>query len=249
MRYVFASIMTFLLLIGSSGCATQSGHRGSGKHRGGPGYRKMPATFYMNGEAVVTVRVVGKGIGTGAVVDTEGLVITNQHVIASEGDEKNPPRYEICQIVNDVESCSPATVIAEDAKLDLALLETKRTFPHAIRFASGDELKPFDFVYNWAIVANILPPSPFRGRYVNRITPKRLPLVNRVLLIFDLSTNPGGSGSPIFDRRGFCVAVTLGHTNFSGMPLTVAVPGSVVVKFIEKNRPKRKKTPTKRRAR
>jgi len=244
MRYVLASMMTFALLFSVPGCGAVRAHvNDSRTHKSGPGYRKMPKHFYQNGEATVTVRMINRSIGTGTVVDKNGLVLTNYHIVAPRGSGKIAHRYEVCQIVNDANVCSPAVVVASDPKLDLALLRTKRTFVHKIRFAPGDKLKRFDPVYAWARVATILPPSPFGGRYVDKITPKRLLLVGRDLLIFDLSTNPGGSGSPIFDRRGLCVGITLGFTNFKGAPLTVAVPNYDVVKFLRKNGVKRKKTP------
>lgn len=246
MRYVLASLMTFALLFASPGCAAQAKHMESREHRGGPGYRQMPESFYENGKAVVTVRKIGVGIGSGAVLERDGLIITNWHVVKKGDDEKKKPRFEVCQIVKEVEVCSPAKVVHEDQTLDLALLKTKRFFPHAIELAVGDDIKLFDFVYAWANVSVLLPPSPFRGRYVNRITPKRFLQAKRVMLVFDISTNPGGSGSPIFDRRGKCVGITLGVTSLGGVPLTVAVPNTDVRKFIEKYQAKVKKRKRKR---
>lgn len=231
-------LITFVLF--SFGCISASQTK---DHRGGPGYRHMPAVFWENGEATVTVKEIDAGLGTGAVISKNGLIITNWHVvapkllktIAKDGTvtiQTSSQRFEVCQTKENLEICSPATLIRGDEVRDLAILKTERTFAHTISFIDDANLQPFDFVYNWANVSVILPVSPFRGRYINRIIPPRMGAKIEYLVI-DMSLNPGGSGSPVFNRTGKCIGISVMVTRLNGATLGIAIPSHEVVNFLE----------------
>ena len=211
----------------------------------GSAVRNLPRGYARNESVVVMVREIGIGMGTGTVVDKNGIILTNYHVISSaphtvekDGKEvtvKGSGKFEVCQIVDNIETCSPAEVVAKDVSLDLALLTTKSKYPRQLVFAEDSTLKRFDKVYAWANVGYILPTSPFEGRYINRVSPTMVEFVKREMLVFDISMNPGGSGSPIFDMEGRCVGIVTGVTPPPGRSLTIAVPSSEVIKFLKKN--------------
>lgn len=239
MRKFFTVILTVFVLFSLS-CAASA--RQQKDHRGGPGYRVMPAVFWENGDATVTVKEIDAGLGTGAIVGKNGLVITNWHVvapkmlkmIAEDGTETikmSSRQFEVCQMKDNLETCSPAKIIKSDKVRDLAILKTERQFSHAISFIDDTHLQPFDFIYSWANVSVILPVSPFRGRYINRIVPPRIG-AKIEYLVFDLSLNPGGSGSPIFDRSGKCIGIAMSVTTLRGATLGIAIPSHEVVAFL-----------------
>ncbi|WP_245854140.1 S1C family serine protease [Micromonospora wenchangensis] len=66
--------------------------------------------------SIVTVEVTGtreSSLGSGVILDTDGLVLTNQHVVDSGG--------QVAVTLSDGRS-APATVVAQDAAADIALL-------------------------------------------------------------------------------------------------------------------------------
>lgn len=243
MKQSITATLAFLALFCLIGCASAQQHQRHHKdHRGGPGYRIMPPVFWENGDATVTVKEVGAGLGTGAVIRKDGYVITNWHVVApktlkivaEDGSvtlTKSSRKFQVCQMKGRLEVCSPAKLIKGDADRDLALLKTERRFPHEIAFVEDSGLQPFDFVYSWANVSVILPVSPFRGRYINRAYPEKTGAKIEFLVI-DLSLNPGGSGSPVFDRTGKCIGIAMGVTALRGAPLEIVIPSKEVVAFL-----------------
>ncbi len=142
---------------------------------------------------------VAISLGTGSVVDTNGLVLTNNHIVNENcpitvtPDIIFPPLPESCPLktvitadqlatplpkeiylvckTTDKRDCHSAKLIAEDTNNDLGLLQTDTTFPRAIKFVDDSELVPGDEVYFWGNVGMFLPPSPFFGRYVGRVGP------------------------------------------------------------------------------
>ena len=237
-RY-FTVTLAFLVLT-SMGCASSA--KTARVHQGGPGYRVMPQVFWENGEATVTVKQTDSGLGTGAVFRKDGYIITNWHVVAPSLMKRISPdgtievvrssgTFEVCQMKGALETCSPAELVKSDPKRDLAILKSNRRFTHEIAFTDDTGLQPFDFVYNWANVSVILPVSPFRGRYVNRIPSGKIGMPIE-LLVIDLSANPGGSGSPVFDRTGKCIGIAVGVTALKGAPLEIVIPSREVVDFL-----------------
>lgn len=242
MKKYFTVTLAFLVL-SIMGCASSG--KGMRAHQGGPGYRVMPPVFWENGEATVTVRETDSGLGTGAVFRKDGYIVTNWHVVAPKLMKRISPdgtievvrssgTFEICQMKGALETCSPAKLVKGDPRRDLAILKTNRRFTHEIVFVDDTGLQPFDFVYNWANVSVILPVSPFRGRYVNRIPPEKIG-VPIELLVIDLSANPGGSGSPVFDRTGKCIGIAMGVTALKGAPLEIVIPSREVVDFLKES--------------
>jgi len=75
------------------------------------------------GGSVVTVRVVsptGGALGSGVVIDDQGYIVTNNHVISSFA--KDPVNYRIAVVFNDGKEV-PAGLVGRDPKTDLAVLK------------------------------------------------------------------------------------------------------------------------------
>jgi S1-C subfamily serine protease len=186
--------------------------------------RRRPVGFWKNKEAIVQVlhfysRVntdktdkpvlddkgrfttsVGISLGTGFVLDTNGLVGTNNHIVNEKCPIVVAPAkittpipddcplkvvitpdqlahalpteiYRVCLVSAGGRDCRPAEVFVADLDNDLALVQTNQRFPHAVEFVDDIELIPGDKVYFWGNVGVFLPPSPFFGHYAGRVGP------------------------------------------------------------------------------
>src|SRR2546423_11414256 len=76
-------------------------------------------------------------LGSGFVIDAEGLIVTNNHVIADAD--------EITAVFNDGSKLK-AELIGKDSKTDLALLRVKPDKPlKAVKFGNSDKLRPAEW--------------------------------------------------------------------------------------------------------
>lgn len=168
------------------------------------------------------------GIGTGFIVDPNGLIVTNSHVVDSiEGEYsvvlKDGSTYDVDEI-------------HLDRTTDIAILEiTARDLP-VVDFGDSDELK----VGQMAIaIGNAL------GRFQNTVTTGVVSGVGRELVASggfgtpttvyenaiqtDAALNPGNSGGPLLNSSGqvigINVATTAGADNISfAIPVNVLKP-------------------------
>ena len=159
-------------------------------------------------------------LGTGGVLDVNGLEITNNHVVTASPKEgwlivKSPllpDIYMVCTVEDGFRACEPGEVEYTDQEHDLALVYTDQHFPRAIEFAD-EELKPGDEIYLWGNVGELLPPSPFFGHYSGLLG---LPYFVRPdfiktlpLLMMDINVSWGSSGSPVFNEEGKCIGIAV----------------------------------------
>ena len=261
--------MLFSMVSFLGGCVTVA----APKSKGASGFsaqssRHRPVGFWSNEKAVVQVLHIfsatitdpnGKivtqqlmALGTGGVVvNKNGLVLTNNHVVAklpriAGQTPATPDIYLVCRVVEGNRNCDKAKVVATDPANDLALLRADRHFSQAVKFVDDDTLMPGDEVYFWGNVFSILPPSPFFGRYLGRVEPpyysgkglRALPL-----LLMDITAVNGSSGSPVFNELGQCIGVVVAYfpSAIGGpRPLGVIIPSSTVMKFLKENTPSSK---------
>ncbi|MBW6442097.1 trypsin-like peptidase domain-containing protein, partial [Patescibacteria group bacterium] len=177
------------------------------------------------------------GIGTGFIVDSNGLVITNSHVVDRPAAEysvvlKDGTTYEVDKIHLDSYS-------------DIAILEiTARNLP-TVEFGDSDSLK----VGQRAIaIGNAL------GRYDNTVTVGVVSGIAREVMASsgfgqaktyedviqtDAALNPGNSGGPLLNSSGQVigvnVATTMGAENI-GFAIPVNVVKPILASFIENGR-------------
>ena len=158
-------------------------------------------------------------VGSGFVVDPNGLVVTNYHVIES-ADE--------IEVVFDDGTRIPATLKGTDEKTDLALLEihTDEPLPYVV-FGDSDEAQ----VGDWVIAIG----NPFglggtttsgiisaRGRDI-----RSGPLDDFIQI--DASINRGNSGGPLFNTRGEVIGVNsaIYSPNGGSVGIGFAIPASM----------------------
>jgi serine protease Do len=172
--------------------------------------------------SVVTIRAGGAS-GSGSIVTTDGLVITNDHVVRGSNGQ-------VRVITSDGKQYT-GTVIATDRRNDLALikLQTSDRLP-AIRIASANNILVGQRVFALG--------SPF-GRSGTLTTG----ILNRIgrdgNLQTDASLNPGNSGGPLLNSRGEMIGVNKAvvRPGFPGSSnIGIATSAIIANEFIQRNR-------------
>ena len=160
-----------------------------------------------------------QGMGSGFIVDPQGYIVTNNHVIDGAG--------EITVILHDG-SRHEATVKGRDPKTDLALLkiDTDEELTY-VRFGDSDESK----VGDWVVAVG----SPFGlgGSVSAGIISARSRDIHSGpyddYLQIDAPINRGNSGGPLFDANGRVVGVNTAIFSPSGGSVGIgfAIPASL----------------------
>lgn len=157
------------------------------------------------------------GQGSGFVVDAQGYIVTNYHVVA--GASK-------IQVNLATGKNYPAKLVGADEKTDIALLKINPSSPlTAVVFGSSEELR----VGEWVVAIG----SPFG--LAHSVTAGILSAKGRNLgqgpyddfLQTDASINPGNSGGPLFNLHGEVVGVNTAIIR-DGQGIGFAVPVDIV---------------------
>jgi len=167
-------------------------------------------------------------LGSGFIVDTAGVVVTNNHVIA-DADEVNV-------IMNDGTKIK-AEIIGVDKKTDLAVLKFKPVKPLvAVKFGDSDKLRLGDWV---VAIGN---PFSLGGTVTAGIVSAK----NRDIssgpydsyIQTDAAINRGNSGGPLFNLDGEVIGVNTLIISPSGgsIGLGFAVPSKTVAGVVDQLR-------------
>lgn len=163
--------------------------------------------------AVVSIEVQSRqtdhgGVGSGVVVDEQGYVITNHHVVAQATRDENMAITAVFVDGSRVE----AQIIGTDPKTDLAVLKVNVSNPVVIEVGNSTDLAPGDTV--------IAVGSPFGLE--NTVTEGIVSALNRPVtapgengdppvtydaIQTDASINPGNSGGALVDSTGALVGI------------------------------------------
>ncbi|MBK1856638.1 S1C family serine protease [Cerasicoccus arenae] len=182
------------------------------------------------GEAVVLIRTP-TGLGSGFVINPDGYLITNDHVIAGEHDisvtvfKQKDNSLERVQFDN-------VKIVASNPGADLALLKIdlldneKLT---AVPLGESNDLKQGQSVF--AIGAPLgLDRTVSQGIVSNR----NRPIDGRVFIQTTTEISPGNSGGPLFNLRGEVVGVNNMKVVAMGAEgLAFAIPANVLKFFLE----------------
>ncbi|HKO05932.1 MAG TPA: serine protease [Candidatus Acidoferrales bacterium] len=156
---------------------------------------ELTALFERLKNAVVTVRA-DAGEGSGFMVDADGLVLTNAHVV-----EQSP--YLAVQF--DAQCKVPAQLLAIDPEKDLAVLRVNLSaFPGAVVTPLAHPAGGKPPVVEGQRVFTI--GSPFGKE--KTLTMGVVSKIEDHEIYSDISVNPGNSGGPLFDYQGLAVGIT-----------------------------------------
>ena len=172
------------------------------------------------GETALEGRVQ-RGTGAGFIVDPEGFIITNQHVVA------NADRIRVK--LHDGRT-QAATVMGADNATDLALLKIGANDLTPLRLGDSDALRVGDSViaignpleYERSVTAGIVSAL---GRKVYDAEPFEN------FIQTDAAINRGNSGGPLLNRRGEVIGVNT-VIRSDGRGISFAVPSNVVKRVV-----------------
>jgi len=186
--------------------------------------------------SVVTVMVDGarsSSLGSGVVIGSNGLILTNNHVIAADGTVS--VRLSSGKTV-------PAKVVATDTTHDLALVQatglsglTPVTFGTDSSVAIGDTVLAFGAPLGLenTVTSGIV-------SAVNRTVDTGTETLNG-LLQTDAAINEGNSGGALVDTSGHVIGInvaiaTAGQTDSGSIGVGFAIPADTVTKVISQLR-------------
>ncbi|HLV66791.1 MAG TPA: trypsin-like peptidase domain-containing protein [Polyangiaceae bacterium] len=147
-------------------------------------------------------RVVGQGLGSGFVYDSNGFILTNNHVIESAS--------EISVVFGRTREVS-ATVVGRDPPTDVAVLRVEATGLPALALGDSDAVRVGDWVVaignpfglQHTVSAGILSAKGRTHQDVRGLDETGY----YEFLQTDASINPGNSGGPLLDTNGRVVGI------------------------------------------
>jgi len=170
------------------------------------------------------MRREGKGLGTGFVVDKDGTILTNNHVVAEGGNEAQ----SITVKLNDGKVV-PARIVGRDQPTDIAVvhIDPKGLELHPLPLGDSDQME----VGDWVVAIG----NPFglehtvsqgivsaKGR-----TKEDVPLDPAGFYDFlqtDASINPGNSGGPLLNLRGEVIGINSAiRANANGVGFAIPI--------------------------
>lgn len=167
--------------------------------------------------------LVPAGSGTGFIIDEDGHIITNAHVVQGG---------QAFEVIFADGSTREATLVGSDPISDLAVIRIEGDVPATVRLGDSSALQVGETV--------IAIGSPL-GTFTNTVTEGIVSALDRNfpgaptytnLIQHDAAINPGNSGGPLFNLRGEVVGVnTLGIPETARGPvqgLFFAIPANTV---------------------
>ncbi|MFC1780175.1 S1C family serine protease [Patescibacteria group bacterium] len=153
------------------------------------------------------------GIGSGFIVDSDGLIITNQHVVSDESSD-----YSV--ILPGKDEAIPVEEIYRDNTNDIAILKIEKEGLKALKFGDSDDLKrgnlviaignPFGDLAGTATVGyvtglnrDVSAGSGFSGSVTHY----------EQVIQTDAAINPGNSGGPLINSSGEVIGVNFATTS------------------------------------
>ena len=173
---------------------------------------------------VVQVRSEGRGIGAGVIWRSDGQIITNHHVVTGD----NQPRKVEVLLTDGREF--PASVVALNPTLDLALLQIAATGLPAIQASTASQRVGelvFAVGHPWG-VRGVVTAGIISGLGEVNVPGSRSGRKARYIRS-DVRLQPGNSGGPLLNAEGAVVGI---NAMIFGGDLGVAIPGTAVSEWL-----------------
>jgi serine protease Do len=167
--------------------------------------RVSPAVVMITGQSINPYRLQGRVtrvLGSGFLIDANGLVLTNSHVVFG---------LQSLTVTLDDGSITSAKLVGADPIFDLAviqILKTRTGTLPTVRLGNSDNLRPGEEVI---AIGNPLglDQTVTRGIIsgINRILPETPLSLTEPLIQTDTPINPGNSGGPLLNRCGEVIGI------------------------------------------
>jgi serine protease Do len=170
--------------------------------------------------SVVNVRTrngQGEGQGSGVIVDKDGYIVTNNHVIAG---------LRTAEIQLSDGRRGPASVVGVDPLTDIAVLKTEMTDLTPAEWGDSTALEVGDLV--WALGS----PFGLQKSITSGIlsAKERRGITGRVIQEFlqtDAAVNPGNSGGPLVNVEGKVIGINTAIIGPSYQGISFAIPSEL----------------------
>ena len=214
--------------VASGAAATETKRELYSSYATPPAERSVREQVAQLGEAVVQVRTPG-GLGSGFILNEEGYLITNFHVIEGETQISVEVYHQKGQSLERT-SFKQIRIVAMNKFADLTLLQiTDKDAPKfkSVRLGDADVLAVGERVF--AIGS---PLGLERTVTEGIVSTKTRQMQGALYLQTTAQINPGNSGGPLFNMRGEVVGVTNMKITF-GEGLGFAIPVEAVKYFLD----------------
>ena len=177
--------------------------------------------YFYDSDPTQDGELIEKGSGSGIIINTDGYVVTNQHVI--DGAQE-------VEVVLNTGSTYKAEIVGQDSKTDVAVLKIEPKADEPLTAAVlGDSTKLE--VGELAVVIG----NPMGLEYSGSVTAGIISALNRKMTIestnynliqTDAAINSGNSGGALINKYGEVVGITsakLSRTDIEGMCFAIAI--------------------------
>lgn len=171
---------------------------------------------------------VSKSLGSGFVIDPDGYIVTNNHVI--EG-------ADVIEVIFPNEETYEAKLLGRDPSTDLALLKIESDIPFpAVDFGDSNALE----VGEWVMA--IGNPFGYGGSVSAGIVSARNRKINHGnyddFIQTDVAINRGNSGGPLFNMDGDVVGVNTAILSPSGgsVGISFSIPADLAISVVDQLR-------------
>jgi serine protease Do len=179
--------------------------------------------------------VLGRhSIGSGAIIDSNGYIITNAHVVAGAQRVQvvlRGPALDVGPAQSlgaDSERTVDARIVGTDSSIDIALLKVEATGLRALPLADYDKIRQGELVFAFGSPGGLVD-SVTMG-VVSSVARQPDPDGPRIYIQTDAPINPGNSGGPLVNVDGELVGLNTFILTESGgsQGLGFAIPSAVV---------------------
>jgi serine protease Do len=178
------------------------------------------------------------GVGTGVIIDTDGHIVTNNHVVTIGNNNQAADRITVT--LSD-QRTAPATIVGRDQPTDLAVLKIDLDNLTPASFGDADNLQVGQDVVAIGYALDLKGgPSVTRGvlSAKNRTINEQPYTINDAIQT-DAGINPGNSGGPLVDASGKVIgintAIIQGAQNI-GFSISAALVEPTVQELIQSGR-------------
>lgn len=238
LRKLVPALLAALLVV--AGCTGSGGGQGGqpggggnneGDQAGAASFDRIPDVVNQVKPSVVTVKTPNGGTGSGVIYRSNGVIVTNQHVVA-RGKDPEAPEFNEVTVVFATGRQATGRVIGADYRTDLAVIKVDRNGLRAAKFQTNlpqvGELavaigSPLGL--SESVTAGII-------SGLNRSVPgaqTQRPLIN--LIQTDAPISPGSSGGALVNEDGEVVGINELYIppETGAVSIGFAIPSATVV--------------------
>lgn len=182
---------------------------------------EMSAVIDKARRCLVQVHNGRHGAGAGTIIHSEGLIVTNAHVV-----QRHSPTVTLWDGRR-----LAGKLLASDERCDLAAVSVDATELPTLELANGRQLRPGQWVmalgHPWGVTG-----ATTAGMVIDVGRPVEGIRFGADLIQVGLHLRPGHSGGPMIDESGRLVGI---NTMIAGPDVGLAIPINVVKQFLKQN--------------